>query len=343
MRFSLCIGLVASAAGLAHATKLKLDAFTSLVLFGDSYTDQGVRQYRPGADGTIPAPSNSTASGGRQWPQYVRQYAGVNIYDYAIGGAVCDSTTVPSVRTGINQTQIPTFLEDHRWRSPTTGRPALRNPPKETVYAVWIGTNDLGNAGWLTESQLPRGRPLTYETDCVYSQIDTLYRTVGARNFVIMNLAPLDLLPQYALPENGGVEVSRFWADKLAYNANITQTSEKMRQYRTMVNAVYDLQTPHLVKLTNRYPNSAFAVFDVYSLFLDIWNNPSAYLNGTAPPNATGFVTACAQTSCPDKSDWDSFLWYDELHPSEQAGRIVAKEFIKVVKGGSKYVKYWKN
>lgn len=58
MRFSVYLGLVASAGGAAHAAKpqLKLDTFSSLVLFGDSYTDQGVRQYRPGPDGTIPEP-----------------------------------------------------------------------------------------------------------------------------------------------------------------------------------------------------------------------------------------------------------------------------------------------
>jgi phospholipase/lecithinase/hemolysin len=76
---------------------------------------------------------------------------------------------------------------------------------------------------------------------------------------------------------------------------------------------------------------------------LDIWNKPSEYLNGTAPLNVTSFVTACSQTTCSEKSDWDSFLWYDELHPSEQADRIVAEEFIKVVEGGSRWVKYWEN
>ena len=171
-----------------------------------------------------------------------------------------------SNRAGINQTQVPTFLDDHRWTSNVTHLPALHNPPSETVYAVWIGTNDLGNAGWLTESQQPRGLPLTYETDCVFAQLDRLYEDAGARSFVVMNLAPLELLPQYALPELGGVEVSRFWQDKLAYNDNMTQIAEKMRQYRTMVNAVYEWQTPYLVKLTDRYPDSAFAVFDVYSL-----------------------------------------------------------------------------
>lgn len=74
-----------------------------------------------------------------------------------------------------------------------------------------------------------------------------------------------------------------------------------------------------------------------------MWNNPADYLNGTAPLNVTGFVKACENTTCSERSDWDSFLWYDELHPSEQTDRVVAKEFLDVVKGKSRFAEYWFN
>jgi hypothetical protein len=35
-------------------------------------------------------------------------------------------------------------------------------------------------------------------------------------------------------------------------------------------------------------------------------------------------------------TDKDSFLWYDELHPSEQTDRVLAREITDVVKNGSK-------
>jgi hypothetical protein len=37
----------------------------------------------------------------------------------------------------------------------------------------------------------------------------------------------------------------------------------------------------------------------------------------------------------------DSFMWYDELHPSEQTDRVIAREFVDVVKGNSKWATYW--
>lgn len=188
----------------------------------------------------------------------------MNIYDYARSGSVCDSTISSKSRRGVKQDQIPTFLADNEYVNNSTGQRVLDNPSAETVYAIWIGTNDLGNGIFLTEEQA-KGMPLTNYTDCVFEQLDRLY-DIGARRFVIMNIAPLDLSPQYALPENDGVTAPRYWKNKTQYNSNLTQISEKMRQYSTLVNSVYEFQIPYQVKLTKRYAKSQFALFDVHSL-----------------------------------------------------------------------------
>ncbi|GAQ08557.1 hypothetical protein ALT_5878 [Aspergillus lentulus] len=317
---------VAVGAPLQQRPQALLKKFTSLVVFGDSYTDNGVRSYKP----PVAAESTKRSTGGRVWPSYIRQYIGANIYDYAWSGAVCDAVIANTVRNGVKQNQIPAFLEDNGYVSNTTGQPALVNPPDETAYAIWIGTNDIGYGGFLTEVQ-PAGMRLTYMTDCVYAQLDRLY-AIGARAFVLMNTAPLDLTPLYALPQNGGSLSAQYWTDKAAYDSNITRSSEKMRQYVTMVNAVYDHQTPYDVVVANRYPHSRFAVYDVHALMTDIWANPSHYLNGTAPYNVSSSVYRCG-SSCASNAVRDSYLWYDDLHPSEQTDRIIAREFIDIVKG----------
>lgn len=163
----------------------------------------------------------------------------------------------------MKQDQIPTFLADNQYVN-SIGQRALYNPSPQTVYGIWIGTNDLGNGVFLTESQ-PKGMSITNYTNCVFEQLDRLY-AIGARRFVVMNIAPLDLSPQYALPENGGVAAPKYWKDKIQYNSNLTQISEKMRQYSTLVNAIYEYQIPYELKVTNRYAKSEFALFDVHSL-----------------------------------------------------------------------------
>jgi hypothetical protein len=205
-----------------------------------------------------------TSTGGRVWPEYVQQYSGVNVYDYAVSGAVCDVSFSSSTRNAVKQDQVPAFLADNSYVSNVTGQPALDNPSSSTVYAIWIGTNDLGNAGFLTEFQ-PKGMPLTNYTDCVFNQLDRLY-AVGARKFALLNIAPLNLAPQYALPEDGGLNNTRYWTTKSEYSTNLTQISEKMRQYSTLVNGVFEYQVPYQVKLAKRYPESSFALFDIHSL-----------------------------------------------------------------------------
>lgn len=81
-----------------------------------------------------------------------------------------------------------------------------------------------------------------------------------------MNIAPLHLAPEYAVPANGGLPTGEYWMDKSVYDLNITQSSEKMRQYLTMVNAVLEYQTPYEVLLANRYPGSSFAIYDTNAL-----------------------------------------------------------------------------
>ncbi len=82
---------------------------------------------------------------------------------------------------------------------------------------------------------------------------------------------------------------------------------------------------------------------DLNPQILDIYMKPCAYLNGTAPANVTGFVHHCSLngTMCTVDPSPDSFLWFDELHPSEQTDRIIARNFVDVLNGNSSYATYY--
>lgn len=75
----------------------------------------------------------------------------------------------------------------------------------------------------------------------------------------------------------------------------------------------------------------------------DIYTSPSNYLNGTAPANVTSYINQCNinGTDCVKNPSPDSFLWFDPLHPSEQTDRIIAQEYVGVLKGNSYYASYW--
>lgn len=77
-----------------------------------------------------------------------------------------------------------------------------------------------------------------------------------------------------------------------------------------------------------------------------MYTQPARYFNGTAPLNVTGAAVSCVYAANESTSssgacttangtDRDSFLWYDELHPSEQADRVVARAVTDVFEGKS--------
>lgn len=220
--------------------------------------------------------------------------------------------------------ELPAFLADkHSERNGTTEpyfTPQLT--ARDAVYSMWIGgmfvqvspdiltlvgTNDLGVYAFITDSQVP-GKTLTGYIECVYNVLDGLYAS-GARYFVLMNLAPLDLAPLYANATAGGVGQNPYWPEK---PSNKTQISETMKEYTSTLNMVYKYQTGFDVMVANRYPGAQFALYDVHSLITDIYTNPTAYLNGSLPANVTGFDKHCNidGTSCSQGDSPDSYLWF---------------------------------
>lgn len=102
-------------------------------------------------------------------------------------------------------------------------------------------------------------------------------------------------------------------------------------------------------------------IFDSHSLFSDMLDRPQLYLNGTAPFNTTGCANPCVYPVDGDgppvctlvnSTDVDSYVWcalpvirlhlvlttfrgfrYNELHASNQANRVVARQVASVIRG----------
>ncbi|KAL2139067.1 hypothetical protein VTI28DRAFT_5852 [Corynascus sepedonium] len=338
MRFS----WVLAAASVVLAKSDKCGTFETLVTFGDSFTDNGRLVYYISNGGKAPPPgtmhdeSTTTASGGLSWAQYAAKGAGAKLMDYAVGGAVCSNQIVSRSFDLINRTfpailddELPSFQADVAFKSLFPHRTA-----KNTVYAIWIGTNDLGWDAFLSDSQTP-GKTISDFVGCVFSALDNIYKT-GGRRFVILNTIPLELAPLYALPENGGTLDSQFWDTKTKYN--ITQYNEKIREFSTSVNTMVAYGVPVEASIKKRWPKATVDVFDVHSLFNDIYNEPTKFLD--APHNVNSYYHQCESTGSPcvdQPGSLDGYMWYDELHPSNKTSSVIAEHFLDVVAGKSKY------
>jgi hypothetical protein len=202
----------------------------------------------------------------------VVQYTGVNLYNYAVSGAVCSNDITPRFFSAINAPfpdvagyEVPAFIADSKYVEPN-GTKFLDIPADETVYSIWIGTNDLGYDAFIQDAQI-NNTTLTNYTDCVFSAFDSLYAQ-GGRYFVLQNVAPLQHAPIYALESEGGVGPgpNEYWTNK---PANTTEINQRMLEQVISVNGIYKYELPFEVKLANRYPGASFALFDMYSLVSD--------------------------------------------------------------------------
>ncbi|KAJ8520464.1 hypothetical protein ONZ45_g2740 [Pleurotus djamor] len=156
-----------------------------------------------------------------------------------------------------------------------------------------------------------------------------------------VGMIPLELVPLYAADS----WPNRYWTAV----RNTTEWSVFMRELTLSGNAIAKLMLQDLAKSLR---GAHIALFDSHTLFQTMFDNPSAFLNGTAPLNVTGAANKCVfpLDGQPDTgvvcttaqgTDRDSFLWFDELHPSEQADRIVAREIAAVIQGKRNKFSTW--
>lgn len=177
--------------------------------------------------------------------------------------------------------------------------------PDNTVYALWIGTNDLGIDGFLSDRNVA-GTSITSFVDCLWQTFDHVYKA-GGRRFIILNEAPLHVSPMYAAPENGGTLENNYWRNKTLYNA--TEYQYKMFEYSTSVNTLIDYGVPFNLLVKKRWPGAVFGIFDVHSLMLDIRAEPNKYF--TPPADVKGSYRTCDNAGCTDSKDpLSSFMWY---------------------------------
>jgi len=258
------------------------------VVYGDSYTD-----------------ITDHSDGGTPWPYYVVGYGKYKMFSIAHSGAVCSNALTYRIYPDIVTNEIPEYL---------AAKNSLGYAPAETIFTIWIGTNDMGVL--VTGSGAPG---VTYKntTECATGWLETLYQN-GARNFIFMNMVPLDHAPQYT---SNATAVS-FLRQNVA-NGN---------EYAKFLLRDYAF----------RLPDTHIALFDSNRLFQDIIDNPnSGALNGTMPPNVTGNIVGdCPQCSL---SDRDSWMWQDGIHPSEQMDRLVARSMNLTMSGvgGGKYTEWF--
>jgi phospholipase/lecithinase/hemolysin len=295
----------------ARAVGVAPKQIKNFVTFGDSYTD-----------------IVNTGDGGTAWPVYAAGYADLSLFPFAKSGATCSNNLTDRPFPSVFESQLPAYFAE-------VDNGTLKLNPEETIYTLWIGTNDVGANALLTGSD---NASIADVTTCMVNWVKVLYES-GARNFIFQNMIPLELTILYSADSYPNI----YWDT----NRNTTEWSVFMTE---LVLSGNDLTEIKLENMLPQIPGAHVAHFDSHTLFQDMFSHPAEFLNGTAPLNVTGCVHSCVLgLNDPDVFDCntvngtarDSFLWYDELHPSEQADRIVAREMALVMEGRTSQYSTW--
>lgn len=144
----------------ANAVGIPPKQIKNLVTFGDSYTD-----------------IVNIGDGGVAWPVYAARYAKLSLFPYARSGATCSNNLTPRPFPSLFESQLPAYFS-------AAGNGSLKIDPKETIYSLWIGTNDVGANALLTGSG---DVSIVDVSACMVNWVKVLYAS-GARNFLFQNV-----------------------------------------------------------------------------------------------------------------------------------------------------------
>jgi phospholipase/lecithinase/hemolysin len=144
-----------------HGSGVHPEQIKQFVTFGDSYTD-----------------IVNVGDGGVAWPVYAAGYANVSLYPFARSGGTCSNNLTYRPFPSVFESQLPQYFQQ---------KDSLKLDPQETLYTLWIGTNDLGVNALLTGSDKAS---IVNVTTCMVNWVKVLYQS-GARNFLFQNVSNL--------------------------------------------------------------------------------------------------------------------------------------------------------
>lgn len=162
--------------------------------------------------------------------------------------------TVKSLKDQVESQFIPGY---------TGSSPKATWSGADTLFAFWIGINDIGNSYWLENVEELNNRIFAVMTGLV----DKVY-AAGGRNFVFINVPPLERTPLIAPQGAWAVEHSQ--ADVVSWNQKVVT----------------------LAKAVKTKSNTNVWVYDAHKSFGNVMTNPASSSLSAHLKNTTQYCEA---------------------------------------------------
>lgn len=281
--------------------------------FGDSYTDTSYNHFgvvpgrhNPLGNPTIPDVDPSGGIGTTYVGHLAARYEhspNLKVFNMGLRGGTIDDSVTPSYMTGVDYTaMLGRFYM--LYCSNVTGHPRPTSwKPQTTLFSVFYGINDMLRFN-KTE---PRWKERTRSYD---RSLDDLYDT-GGRNFMIINVPPMDQSPPARLP---------------IYDHNVTAETVQMMNDRI---------AGSIKRFSRKHKDATVFSIDFYSLFRQIARAPSTFPQTQIYKNTTGMcweyefmeTTSVATPQQIEKCGGlkpIEYLWHDVIHLTSPAHDVLA-------------------
>lgn len=295
-----------------------------LISFGDSYSQTGfdINGSKPSSSnplGNPPLPG-WTASGGLNWVGFLVSQLNTSLtlsYNFASGGATTNASLVapfaPTVLSFVDQ--VAQFSGSIGASRP---RPAYETPPwnseNNSLVAVWIGVNDVGNTWWMSEAEMDAlyGQIM----DSYFGRLQVLY-DAGARNFALLGAARefsflfLGFSDVLGCKERAANNLIASIKTAIYYTpSTIGQGATTVAAQKVAIAKYNSLLASRFEAFLEVHSDATGKVVDTVAPFETAIKNPTAY----GAPDATCF-----------NEDGVSCLWFNDYHPGVQIQKLVAQ------------------
>ncbi|RJP94977.1 MAG: hypothetical protein C4518_02335 [Desulfobacteraceae bacterium] len=271
-------------------------SFNKIIAFGDSLSDHhGLEQYLSLYDpisnpnGVLEAWTN-----GDVWVEYLADIMGATLDNNAIAGAMTEGHENESIQALSDQGALPQLGLIGQVNSFSNENPSFL--PKDTLFTIWIGGNDLLEYGRGESDAASVDALLSDATDNIINSMSKL-ASEGATNFLVLNLPDLGKTP--------------------AYNSRTPSEIAGATSLSLMFNAALETGLTNFKKL---FPDVKIYTLDVFTLMNkmiadgEFVNSTDTYMVLDENGNYTGAVNEPAA----------DYLFWDNIHPMTKAHELVA-------------------
>ncbi|GAP91275.2 putative carbohydrate esterase family 16 protein [Rosellinia necatrix] len=183
-----------------------------------------------------------------------------------------------------------------------------------SIFAIWIGINDIGNSWYngADATTVLNGKIFAV----ISSLVEQIYKA-GGRNYVLINVPPLERTPLVAPQGEWAIETSK--ADVLAWNQKVVDFARTLKGKG----------------------DTSVWVYDSYKSFGEVIDNPASHAESAKLKNTTDFCAAY-QNGTPAQDTLDpscgvpvnQYFWLNNLHPTSAIHEVVAKGVADLLAAG---------